>query len=152
SYRVAVTFDRQNEIPENLTEEIKGEFDVKNVLPLGDSFSDERMESRQQYLFEVADEAFKQVIPHEIIEISKDCDDPCAKFNVKYRINFKNSVYYDDRQKNIPEDRKTYYPGIAIDWNFGIQIPDKPEMYYFDLASVPADEIYYDSNSDDLSV
>ena len=49
----------------------------------------------------------------------------------------------------MPEDDRTYYPGIFIDWNFDVQIPNQPQPYNFSLTSDPAERISYDSVSDD---
>jgi hypothetical protein len=149
NYIVRISFQRQNDISPDLVDEIKHEFEVKNVLPLGDSFSDERMTSREGRLFEVVSGAFKQVFPADILELSTGCEAKCADFKVSYKIDFKNSIYYNDKQKDIDENERVYFPGILIGWNLDISIPNSAFDYQFELNSVPADDISYTSNSDD---
>ncbi len=149
NYRVNVVFERHNEISPNIVEELKKEFEVKNILSLGDTFSDAKMSRRESGLLTVVAEAFKYVIPDDILEFSTDqCDGECVGFAVKYNIGSKDSLYYDLRQEKVPEDDRVYYPGIFINWDFGIKIPNQSENYNFELASVPAAEIAYDSNPD----
>jgi len=148
NFRAHLTFVRHNDVPTNLADEIKKEFNVKNVLPLGDTFSAERMEQRQVRLKGVISDAFKQVIPDDILEISDECTVDCVNIAVNYEINFKNSIYFDVRQNAIPDTEKTFNPGISINWNLRISIPNRSEEYRFELTSLPADEISYDSESD----
>jgi len=149
NFHVKVVFNRQGEIAPTIVEDMKKKFHVKRMLPIGDSFSNERMTPRERKLFQVVDEAFKQVIPNDIIEISNGCVGDCVQFLIDYRIDFTNSVYWDLRQEKVAEDGVVYYPGIGIDWDFKVQIPNRPETYEFSLDSKPANEISYDSNADE---
>lgn len=151
NYRVKVVFERHNEIPQNIIEELKKEFEVKNILSLGDTFSDEKMSQRENRLFTVVGEAFRYIIPDDILEFSTECTGECITFAVKYKVGSKDSLYYDLRQEKQPEEERVYYPGIFINWDFGIQISNQPQNYNFALSSVPAAEITYDSNSDERS-
>lgn len=146
NYRVKVVFEKNNEISPNIVEELKEEFEVKNILPLGDSLSDEKMSRREGSLLAVISGAFKQVIPDDILELSNECSGECVTFLVKYKINAKASVYYDSRQEDLPDNEKVFYPGILIDWDFGVQIPNQSKNYNFSLESIPAQTINYDSN------
>jgi|GEM_PF-3352059 len=148
NYRVKIVFERHNEIPENLVEELKDEFEVKNILPLGDTFSEANMNQRESGLFWVVTDAFKEAIPNDILEFSSNCSAECSVFTVKYTINPKDSLYYDSRQKKLPEAERIFYPGILINWNFNIKTPNQLHSYDFDLESRPAKEITYDTNSD----
>lgn len=149
NYRVKLDFNRQIEIPANIEEELKREFEVEKILPLGDTFSDENMNERESVLTAVISNAFRQIIPGDVLEFSKDCADQCVKFVINYKVNTNNSVYYDLRQKELPENERVYYPGISIDWDFGIQIPEQSKDYKFNLSSFPASEISYDTTTSD---
>ena len=93
--------------------------------------------------------AFRQIIPEDVLEFSKDCPDQCVNFDIDYKVNTNSSVYYDDRQKKLPENERTYYPGISIDWDFGIRIPERTKDYKFSLSSFPASTISYDTPTPD---
>lgn len=149
NYRIKLNFKRRIEIPANIEEELKREFEVEKILPLGDTFSDENMNNRENVLTSLISAAFKQIIPEDVLEFSKDCSAQCVNFVIDYQVNSNDSVYYDLRQKTLPENERTYYPGISIDWNFGIQIPEQTKNYAFELASFPASEIYYDTTTPD---
>lgn len=148
-YRVKVIFKRQNDIPVDFVEDMKQYFNVKKLLSLDDSLSDEKMNRREGHLLAVVTTVFNKAIPDDILEISKECPDKCVEFLVEYKMDLLDSLYYDERQKNLPEDDRTYYPGIYIDWNFGVQIPEQQQSYSFSLSSVPAEHITYNSNSDE---
>lgn len=149
NYCVKVIFERHNEIPEDIIEQLKTEFEVKNILPLGDTFSDAEMSGREDRLLTVIADAFRHIIADDILEFSNDCTGDCVNFLVKYSVGSKDSIYYDNRQEKLSDKEKTFYPGIFIDWDFNIKIPDQPQNYNFELASNPASEISYDSNSDE---
>ena len=151
NYHVQVVFERHNEIPQNIVEELKKEFEVKSVLSLGDTFSDAKMGGRENGLFKVVAEAFQQVIPDDILEFSTGCSDECVIFTVNYKIGAKDSLYYDDRQEKLSDAERTFYPGIFINWDFNIKTPNQPQNYNFELASIPAQEIEYDTHSTDES-
>lgn len=150
NFRVKVDFERRNEIPPDVVEKLKKEYEVKKMIPLDDTFSDEKMSRREALLLSVVAEAFGKIIPDDVLEISGECPSECVTFLVKYRISSED-IYYDLRQKKVPDDERVYYPGIFIDWDFGIKIPNQSDDYNFNLASKPAEEIEYDSNSDALS-
>jgi hypothetical protein len=145
NYRVEVIFERRVDIPETLIEEIKSEFDVKKVLPLDDAFSRDKMLRREAALLDVLREAFKQIFQEDILEVTYDCADGCAKFLVTYEITFKDSIYYDTQEKDLPEADRTYNPGILINWKFGVRLPSQNEPYEFELESLPAKTITYDA-------
>lgn len=149
NYRVKVVFERHNEISPNVVEELKKEFEVKNILSLGDTFSDVKMTRRENGLLAVVADAFRQGIADDILEFSSECSSECINFSVAYKVGSKDSLYYDLRQKDLPEEDRTFYPGIFIDWDFGLKIPNQPHNYNFALASSPAAEISYDTNSDE---
>ncbi len=147
NYRVGVTFERHNEIPANIEDKLKKELEIKNVLPLGDALSDERMIQRENGLLSVVAQGFRQAIPEDVLELTNECAGECVNFMVKYTVNVKDTIYYDNRQEKFSDDEKVYYPGIFIIWDFNVQIPNNMQNYNFKLVSLPAQEIYYDSNA-----
>ncbi len=151
NYHTQIVFERFNEIPPDIVEELKKEFEVKKVLSLGDTFSDAKMSRRQDGLFGVVADGFRKVIPDDILEFSTECAGECVIFTVKYKIGAKDSLYYDTRQKDLSDEERTFYPGIFINWNFNIKIPNQPQNYNFELASIPAEHLDYDGDSDEIT-
>lgn len=145
NYRVKVEYAKDNKIPPNLEDELKEEFEVKNILPLGDSLSDEKMKNREKALLGVVADALRKVIPDDILELSDDCSENCVKFKINYKIDAKYSLYYDTRQEKLTDAERIYYPGILIDWDFSVQLPNRTSGYNFKLDSIPAEQISYDS-------
>lgn len=144
-YQVNVTFERKADIPPDLVEKIKTDFEVKKVLPLGSTFSEEKMLSREEQLFLVLQAAFKQVFPDDIIEFVKSCNGECSQFVVRYETSFLDSIYYDLKEKEIPREERNWSPGILINWQFSLHVPGETSGYEFDLESAPAEQINYDS-------
>ncbi len=147
NYRVKVVFERRNEIPPDIVEQLKKEYGVKKILPFDDTFSEAKMIRREGNLLAVVKSAFKEVIPDDILEFSGECGDECVNFLVKYKIGSKDSIYYDPREKKLPGVDRTWSPGIFIDWDFSVRTPNQPQRYDFSLTSLPANHIIYDSNS-----
>ena len=145
NYHVKILFERHNEIPADIVEQLKKDYSVKKILPFDDTFSEDKMIRRESNLFGVVTDAFKQVIPDDILEFSRECGDECTTFSVKYKID-SDSIYYDPREKKLPEAERVWNPGIFIDWDFSVQTPNQPQSYDFSLESLPADHITYDSD------
>lgn len=145
NYQVQVNFERRAEISENMIEEIKEDFGVKKVLPLGDSFSNDKMIAREAALVGVLSEAVREVFPEDILEITQGCSANCSEAKVVYDTSFRDSIYYSDDEKGLPEEDRTYKPGILIGWTFQITIPQTSGIYEFTLESVPATTIYHDA-------
>lgn len=145
NYCVKLEFEKNIKVPPNLEEEIKKEFEVKKVLPLGDVLSNEKMTQREDDLFALVGSAFREVIADDVLEISRQCSGDFVRFLIKYEMDVKYTIYFDVRQEKLSDDEKVFYPGILIDWKFETMIPNQPEKYNFELESVPADEITYDS-------
>jgi hypothetical protein len=148
NYRVKIVFERRNEIPPDLVAKLKKAHEVKTVIELDDSFSDEKMNQSEGRLFGLIAEAFKQVISDDILEFSGDCPGECVTFLVKYKLD-SDSIYYDLRQKDVPRENRAYHPGIYFDWNFSVQIPNQPRIYDFSLESNPAETLNAESTSDE---
>jgi len=142
---VLVTFERKNAIPETIVEDLKKEFEVKKVMPFDDAFSDEKISGREGKLLTSIVGAFGQVMPSDILDISTECSGDPVKFLVRYEIWAGDSIYLDSSQDKLPEPEKTYNPGIGFTWNFGIRIPGTAKNYEFEMKSVPAKQITYES-------
>ena len=149
NHKVMISYDRHNKLPEDIEERVKRESGVKHVLPLGDSFSVEKMTGREGVIFTVVSQAFANVIPDDVLEISTRCDGPCARLSVEYTVASEYDGYFDDRQKDTPEDARFYSPGIFVDWVCNVTVPDEPQSYSFSLSSYPAEHVTYSSNSSD---
>jgi hypothetical protein len=147
NYKVKLVFERSNQIPLNIVEILKKDFEVKRILSIGNSFTDENMNKLETLATTRISEAFNTVIPNDILEFTSECGDECITFLVKYIVDSDN-IYYDLRQKKLPDNDRTWYPGVWFDWNFDIKTPDNPKTYDFQLTSDPAEEISYDSNFD----
>jgi hypothetical protein len=145
NYHVQIIFERHNEISPNIVEELKKDYGVKKILPFDDTFSEAKMIRRESNLFSVVTDAFKQVIPDDILEFSRECGGECVTFLVKYKVS-SDSIYYDPREKKLPEVDRVWNPGIFIDWDFSVRTPNQPQSYDFSLESLPADHITYDSD------
>ena len=145
NYCVKLEFEKNIKVPPNLEEEIKKEFEVKKVLPLGDVLSNEKMTQREDDLFALVGSAFREVIADDVLEISRQCSGDFVRFLIKYEMDVKYTIYFDVRQEKLSDNEKVFYPGILIDWKFETMIPNQTEKYNFELESVPADEITYDS-------
>ncbi len=120
NYRVKITFERHNEIPPNIVENLKKEYGVKKILPFDDTFSEDKMIRREGHLLTVVKTAFEEVIPDDILEFSSECAGECVTFLVRYIVSSKDSIYYDDREKKLPDADRTWNPGIFIEWDFGV--------------------------------
>lgn len=144
-YQVNVTFERKADIPPDLIEKIKTDFEVKKVLPLGSTFTEEKMLAREEQLFLVLKAAFQQVFLDDVVELVKTCNSKCSEFVVRYETSFLDSIYYDLKEKDIPREERNWSPGILINWQFSLQVPGETGHYAFELESAPAEEINYDS-------
>jgi hypothetical protein len=144
---VFVRFERDNQIPPTIVEDLKKEYEVDKMVTTGDSFSNEKMSRREGVLFTEVVGAVTRVIPNDILDISTECTGEVIQFQVKYEIGA-DSIYFDTAQEKLPDSDKTYYPGIFILWDFGVLIPGAAEAYNFELESIPASTIRYDGDYD----
>lgn len=148
-YQVQVSFERSADIPEDLVERLKREFEVKTVLPLGNTFTQERMLEREEQLFAVVNSSFKQIFPDDILELVLECTSSCSELKIRYSTSFLDSIYYDLREKDIPEIDRNWSPGILIEWNCSLTVPGEAQSYSFDLESAPAQHITYNTDGGD---
>lgn len=146
NYQVKIEFEKHNEISPNIINELKKEFKISRLITLGDSFIEEKIKERESHLVSVISEAFYQVIQDDILEFTDTCENQCILFHIQYFID-SDTIYYDDRQEKLPENDRTWYPGVFFDWHFQVNIPDQTNKYGFELYSDPASHIRYDSKS-----
>lgn len=146
-FRVAVTFERNADIPPDLVEQLKKEHEVKNVLPVGSTFTEAKMKEREAQLFEYLQSTFAQIFPDDIVELTTDCSERCAKFLVRYETSFEETIYYDVREEDVAREDRSWSPGILIEWRFSLDVPGQ-SSYSFELNSAPADTINYDRVDD----
>jgi hypothetical protein len=100
---------------------------------------------RESTLFSVLGDAFKQVFPDDILELTyEECSADCAKFLITYETTFKDSIYYDTKEKSLPEADRTYHPGILLNWKFRVGLPSENKPYKFELESIPAETVSYE--------
>jgi len=143
-YRVRVAFERHNEIEPNLEQHLRQQFGAPNVLSIGDSFSDYKMQLRENEIFSAITSGFKELIPEDILEFTdRGSGDSSAVFLVTYKVRAGKSLYYRDADSNISIQSRPFYPGIYIDWDFEMRTPTEPHGYRFSLQSSPAKEISY---------
>jgi hypothetical protein len=63
---------------------------------------------------------------------------PTIEINYEYLNSKDNSLYYPVAQENLPENQRTYYYGISVNWRFKWYLPsDKNSIVAFDLVSSP---------------
>lgn len=146
NYQVKIEFEKHNDIPANIVDELKKEFKVSRMISLGDSFVEEKIKERENSLISLISDAFQQVIQDDILEFTDTCQNECILFHIQYFIN-SDTIYYDDRQEKLSEIDRTWYPGVYFDWHFQVNIPNQTNKYGFELYSDPASQITYDSNS-----
>jgi hypothetical protein len=117
-------------------------FRVSNVLPIGDSFSEQNMQLRESKILDAVRAGFKDVIPQDVLEFSEAQANPRnPAFLVSYSVRAGNSLYYEDTLHGSSFGAGAtgpFYPGISIDWAFEIRIPETPSSYRFTLKSAPA--------------
>ena len=136
-YVVRVAFGRHNEIPYNIEWLLKNEFGVSNVLSVGDSFSESKMEGRERAILSAVTSAFKQVIPEDILEFTdRGSGENNVVFLVAYKMKSGKSLYYRREDDSIPLESRQFYPGIYVTWDFEMRIPTESQPYRFSMESI----------------
>ncbi len=139
NYKVSVEFMRENKISPGIEETLKRKFGIANVIRIGNSFSDDNMKEREAYLLSTISSAFKQIIPEDILDFSSSSvQEKAPLFLVSYVVRVSGSLYFHDRDASIHPRMRPFYPGIFVDWNFEIRLPEKGKSYSFALKSDPA--------------
>lgn len=143
-WNVHVIFDRNNRIPPVVEQLVAGRYKVSDVIPMGDSFSEQKLRQRETRIVNVVNEAFARIIPQDILQFSTDPGDGNrARFYVGYTIALGKGLYYRESDASIEESRRPYYPGISIEWEFEIRDPSNHPLYAFSIESEPAERFEY---------
>lgn len=152
-YQVKVDFERTANVPSDLIDQLKTEFEVNNVLPLGTAFTNEKMMARETELLLHIRNAFQKVFQNDVLEIVESCSNACPQLKVKYETSFLETIYYNVKEEKIKYEDRNWIPGILIEWLFELNITEGKQNYSFDLESAPAEDIFYDTEAEvtDLS-
>lgn len=144
-YKVRIVFERQNEIPKGIEDDLARSFGVSNVLPIGDSFSDQRMAGREASITAAVQAAFDTVMARDILALNglgEDQTEPV--FVIHYAVTAGRTLYYRESDASQEACSRPHYPGIGFSWSFQIRIPPKfGTTYSLGVTSRPADHISY---------
>ena len=124
---------------------------VYNVIPITQSFTEEKNASRETDVFKTIQASFGKIFPVDIFIITSTENNMIPKFEVYYV--YKNNVeslYYRVEEANLPDNKKTWYYGIEVEWWFRIILPHSEDaIYEFSLKSVPANQFSSESFNPD---
>jgi hypothetical protein len=141
--RVHVVFERHNEIPPDFAERKKQETGFKNVLPVGDSLSDKKMEERESSILITIRQAFRRGLPENVLEIGdagNATGDSVILISYYIKPAKKLADLVEEESVNVLE--RTYYPEITIAWQCEISVLNTTEHYKFSVESEPSDLQY----------
>jgi hypothetical protein len=140
---VHVVFERHDEIPPDFAERKKQETGFKNILPVGDSFSDEKMKERESSILIVIRQAFRRGIPENVLEIvGAENATGDSVILISYYIKPAKKLADLVEEESVNPLERTYYPEIAIAWQCDISVPNTSEHYKFSVESEPSDFKY----------
>jgi hypothetical protein len=140
---VRVAFEQHNEIPPDLEDRKKRETALKNILPVGDSFPDEKMKERESSTLIVIRKAFRRGIPEDVLAISDTGNaNADSLFLVSYYIRPAKKLAYLDEEESVNPLERTYYPEINFAWQCEISVPNIAEHYKFSFESDAPDFKY----------
>jgi hypothetical protein len=124
------------------------EYQTVSVTP---SFSLEKNISRQDDVSSALKSSLGTIFPSDVLTLATEDVEELPKLEVSYTYkNQENSLYYSEKEENIPEKSRTWYYGIEIDWYFKLFIPtQKNSLYEFKLVSKPAPRFTSESFSPD---
>jgi hypothetical protein len=138
-YKVAVTFEGTNQIPEGLEGQLKREYGIADIAPSAWSFQDVFNKGRESKILQRIQTSFGKVIPGDVLAF--DTGQPEAgdvQFAVNYLVKPTGSVYYPVSEERLPDAKRHFYVGIGYNWHFDIRIPDRDALYQLKFASTPA--------------
>jgi len=122
-HEVIVTFERQ-----------------KNVNTLADN----KLEAHQGSTFGEIKVRFEQVIPNDILNfIQAGSPGENVVFLIKYKVDPTKGNYADERTLNTELLAPTTYHGISINWEFGIQIPSRANVYRVNVQTEPDKKVKF---------
>lgn len=143
-YKIRVAFERRNDIPYNIEDQLKSRFQLANVIPLGDSFSEGKMQAREKAIMHVLRPAFSEVIASDILElVDSGFEERNIAMVITYKVKAGESVYFRESDAYLARYNRPFYPGISFDWSFEIRIPSNVVPYMFTLQSKPAESFSY---------
>ena len=110
------------------------------VIPITQSFTKEKNASRESDVYKTIQSSFGRIFPADIFNISNADNNMIPKFEVHYVYkNSAQSIYYRVEEAHLPDNKKTWYYGIEIEWRFRILLTfSEDAIYEFSLKSVPA--------------
>ena len=122
-----------------------------NVIPIEQSFTKNKNTLRENEVFNTLKSSLGQIFPADIFNLSSTENTMIPKFEVHYVYkNSSESIYYRTEEKNLPDDKKTWYYGIEIEWWFKIILPSSSNaIYEFNLKSEPANQFNSESFNTD---
>jgi hypothetical protein len=146
-YKIRVAFERHNDIPYNIEDQLRSRFQLANVIPLADSFSEAKMQAREKAIMQVLRPAFSEVIASDILElVDSGFEERNIAMVVTYNVKAGQSVYFRESDAYLSRYNRPFYPGISFDWSFEIRIPSNVVPYVFTLQSTPAESFSYTSS------
>ena len=113
-----------------------------NIIPIAESFTKNKNASRENEVFKTIKSSLGSIFPTDVFNLTSTDNNIIPKFEVYYIYKNKSeSLYYRFAEKDLPNNKKTWYYGIEIEWGFRILLPfsDKA-IYEFNLKSEPANQ------------
>lgn len=113
-----------------------------NIIPITPSFTEERNASRENDVFRTIQSSFGQLFPTDIFHLNNSKNNLVPQIKVAYSYKNKSqSLYYPVEQEYIPDEQKTWYYGIEIEWFISIYLPNSDTaIFEYGFESVPAQE------------
>lgn len=114
--------------------------DFKKIIPVTPSFSPEKNHIRQEKVIMAVNSSLSKIFPTDIFTIHNEDSIrvPVLEIYYTYRNN-PETMYYPVKEENLPNEDRTWYYGIEIEWSFIIKLPNLTEQVYnFSLISHPA--------------
>lgn len=134
-----------------LTDIASNEYQIKSVTP---SFTKEKNKLRQDQVAEAVKNTLGKIFPTDIITISNtNSVGEHPRFEIFYTYeNNPESIYFPSEQSFLEPEKRTWFYGIVINWNFKISLKTKPfPIYEFNLLSEPSMHLTAQTlNSDDV--
>ena len=149
-YRVRVA---SNVIPTDIERQLEHQFEVSNVLSIGDSFSDDNMRSRERQILSSVMSAVNAVIPEDVLEFTDSgLADQDVTFIVTYKVKSGKSLYFRDTDNQIAADIHPYYPasGVYVAWDFECAFPHSgkvTDLVWNQIRRVRSDRFSYGSET-----
>ncbi|MGJ5816228.1 J domain-containing protein [Paludibaculum fermentans] len=144
-YDVGIYFKGENQLPSNLEQSIGQKFNVDHILDLGDAFSDQNMRARESAIGAELITTFSSVIPNGVLDFHLSPDQlPPMWLAVDYTVLPSDALYYNTKERGLPERVRAYYPGILFRWRIEMCAGHNSDQYAFEISSNPAQHITVD--------